>query len=150
LFSETWTTEACHISGPCGILASEERNSSSTQGVTEELAGPPAAPQTIEDAVQAERIILRRLRPVLAIRCHRLRDGPEAEPAAGGGIRIWCLHVGATRHRDACPIRSIEAKNGLSFGRLASLDPLAGESEGMGDDGAATQLLSFDQIKFVR
>jgi endonuclease G, mitochondrial len=48
------------------------------------------------------------------------------------------------------PIRSIEAKSGLSFDRLASLDPLGVENEGLADDAAATQLLSFQQIRFVR
>jgi endonuclease G, mitochondrial len=47
------------------------------------------------------------------------------------------------------PIRAIESKSGLSFGRLADIDPLAGESEGLGDAGPATPLLSLEQIRFV-
>jgi endonuclease G len=48
------------------------------------------------------------------------------------------------------PIQSIEARSGLGFGRLASFDPLAGAGEGLGGNSAAIQLLSFEQIRFVR
>jgi endonuclease G len=48
------------------------------------------------------------------------------------------------------PIRRIEARSGLSFGRLANVDPLTGEEEGL-DDGELPllPLLSFGQIRFV-
>lgn len=47
------------------------------------------------------------------------------------------------------PIRSIEAKSGLAFGKLASVDPLAGIHEGLGDaDGLP--LISLEQIRFRR
>ena len=48
------------------------------------------------------------------------------------------------------PIRSIEAKTGISFGKLASVDPLAGEEEGLGDGGARPPLMMLEQIRFVR
>ena len=45
-------------------------------------------------------------------------------------------------------IRSIEARSGVSFGGLASVDPLAGESEGLG--GPGMPLMALEQIRFVR
>jgi endonuclease G, mitochondrial len=44
-------------------------------------------------------------------------------------------------------IRSIEARSGLHFGRLASMDPLAGQEEGL-SAGDRVPLMSFEQIKF--
>ncbi|MBI5320022.1 DNA/RNA non-specific endonuclease [Bradyrhizobium sp.] len=46
-------------------------------------------------------------------------------------------------------IRSIEARSGISFGRLASVDPLAGGEEGLGE-GLAISLEALEQIRFVR
>jgi endonuclease G len=46
-------------------------------------------------------------------------------------------------------IRSIEARSGLSFGNLASVDPLAGSDEGLGDDGPRPPLQALEQIRFV-
>jgi endonuclease G len=46
-------------------------------------------------------------------------------------------------------IRSIEARSGLSFGNLASVDPLAGSDEGLGDDGPRPPLEALEQIRFV-
>lgn len=46
------------------------------------------------------------------------------------------------------PIRSIEARSGIHFGRLASVDPLAGEEESL--TGARQPLMSLDQIRFTR
>jgi endonuclease G len=48
------------------------------------------------------------------------------------------------------PIRSIEAKNGIHFGKLASVDPLAEDEEGVSDAGPRTPLLALEQIRFVR
>lgn len=48
------------------------------------------------------------------------------------------------------PIRSIEAKNGIHFGKLATIDPLAGDEEGVSDAGPRTPLLALEQIRFVR
>jgi endonuclease G, mitochondrial len=48
------------------------------------------------------------------------------------------------------PIRLIEAKNGIHFGKLASVDPLAGDEEGVSDAGPRTPLLALEQIRFVR
>ena len=48
------------------------------------------------------------------------------------------------------PIRSIEAKSGIHFGELASVDPLAGDEEGVSDAGPRTPLLALEQIWFVR
>ena len=48
------------------------------------------------------------------------------------------------------PIRSIEAKSGIHFGKLASVDPLAGDEEGVSDAGPRTPLLALEQIQFVR
>jgi endonuclease G len=45
------------------------------------------------------------------------------------------------------PIRSIERRSGLSFGRLASVDPLSTQ-EGLGD-AAQRPLVSLEQIRFV-
>jgi endonuclease G len=44
------------------------------------------------------------------------------------------------------PIRSIEARSGISFGKLAGFDPLAGEEETV---AAAGPLLALEQIRFV-
>jgi len=44
------------------------------------------------------------------------------------------------------PIRSIEARSGISFGKLVGLDPLAGEEESV---AAAGPLLALEQIRFV-
>ena len=48
------------------------------------------------------------------------------------------------------PIRSIEAKSGIHFGKLASVDPLASDEEGVSDAGPRTPLLALEQIRFVR
>jgi endonuclease G len=48
------------------------------------------------------------------------------------------------------PIRSIEARSGISLGRLASVDPLAGEEEGIAAGGGPTPLFALEQIRFVR
>jgi endonuclease G, mitochondrial len=45
------------------------------------------------------------------------------------------------------PIRSIETRAGLSFGRLASLDPLAGTEESL--EGLRMPLQALEQIRFV-
>ena len=45
-------------------------------------------------------------------------------------------------------IRSIEARSGISFGTLASVDPLAGGEEGVGE-GLAVTLETLEQIRFV-
>jgi len=45
-------------------------------------------------------------------------------------------------------IRSIEARSGISFGRLASVDPLAGGEEGVGE-GSKITLEALEQIRFV-
>ncbi len=44
------------------------------------------------------------------------------------------------------PIRSIEARGGISFGKLAGFDPLAGEEESV---AAAGPLMVLEQIRFV-
>lgn len=44
------------------------------------------------------------------------------------------------------PIRSIEARSGIGFGRLASFDPLAGEEESV---AAAAPLMALEHIRFV-
>jgi endonuclease G len=46
-------------------------------------------------------------------------------------------------------IRSIEAHSGLSFGRLALIDPLAEEQERVGGDAAREPLLALEEIRFV-
>jgi endonuclease G len=46
-------------------------------------------------------------------------------------------------------IRSIEARSGISFGSLASADPLAGSDEGFGDDQPRAPLQALEQIRFV-
>jgi endonuclease G len=46
-------------------------------------------------------------------------------------------------------IRSIEARSGISFGSLASADPLAGSNEGVGDDQPRAPLQALEQIRFV-
>jgi len=47
-------------------------------------------------------------------------------------------------------IRSIEARSGISFGWLASVDPLAGSDEGLGQGELRAPLLSLEEIVFVR
>ena len=47
------------------------------------------------------------------------------------------------------PIRSIEAKSGLRFGRLVEVDPLAEDQESIGEE-ARVPLVSLEQIRFVR
>jgi endonuclease G len=46
-------------------------------------------------------------------------------------------------------IRSIEARSGLSFGNLASVDPMAGGNEGVDDGGPRPPLQMLEQIRFV-
>ena len=46
------------------------------------------------------------------------------------------------------PIRAIEARSGISFGRLASVDPLAGREEGLGS-GPRPPLEVLEQIRFI-
>jgi len=46
-------------------------------------------------------------------------------------------------------IRSIEAKSGISFGKLAAVDPLAGEEESV-DGGMRAPLGTLEHIRFVR
>src|SRR5262249_13835874 len=60
-----------------------------------------------------------------------------------GAFQSPQLHV-ATQ----VPIASIERRAGLSFGRLASIDPLAGEDEAV-DGAAPVPLQSFEEIRFV-
>lgn len=45
-------------------------------------------------------------------------------------------------------IRSIENKSGISFGRLAAVDPLGGDEEGIADDRARPHLEALEQIRF--
>lgn len=45
-------------------------------------------------------------------------------------------------------IRSIETRSGINFGKLASVDPLAGGDEGIGED-LAVPLEALEQIRFV-
>lgn len=47
------------------------------------------------------------------------------------------------------PIRSLEARSGIRFGKLAAVDPLAGEEESL-TGVAPTPLLVLEQIRFVR
>ncbi|MER8583172.1 DNA/RNA non-specific endonuclease [Mesorhizobium sp. M1423] len=47
-------------------------------------------------------------------------------------------------------IRSIEARSGISFGKLAVVDPLAGEEESVWAGGSFAPLLAMEQIRFVR
>ena len=47
------------------------------------------------------------------------------------------------------PIRSIEARSGISFGKLAAIDPLAGEEETL-TGIAPMPLISLEQIRFVQ
>jgi endonuclease G, mitochondrial len=47
-------------------------------------------------------------------------------------------------------IRSIETRSGIGFGKLVSVDPLAGSEEGLGDDGPRAPLQSLEEIVFVR
>jgi endonuclease G, mitochondrial len=54
----------------------------------------------------------------------------------------------ATALRSARPEQ--EARSGISFGRLASVDPLAGSNEGLGDVGPRPPLEALEQIQFVR
>ena len=44
-------------------------------------------------------------------------------------------------------IRTIEARSGLDFGKLAALDPLSGDEESV--SGGARPLLALEQIRFV-
>jgi endonuclease G len=46
------------------------------------------------------------------------------------------------------PIRSIETKSGINFGRLASVDPLARTTEALAGDAPAP-LVSLEQIRFL-
>ncbi len=46
-------------------------------------------------------------------------------------------------------IRSIERGSGIGFGKLASVDPLAGGEEGLGDGEPRAPLESLEQIRFV-
>jgi endonuclease G len=46
-------------------------------------------------------------------------------------------------------IRSIEARSGISFGRLASVDPLAVSDEGLAHAGPRVTLEALEQIRFI-
>ncbi|MER2266121.1 DNA/RNA non-specific endonuclease [Methylobacterium oxalidis] len=70
---------------------------------------------------------------------------PSEDEFVFGAFRSPQLNV-ATQ----VPIRSIEARSGLSFGSLASADPLAGEHEGLAEEIARTPLLALEQIRFVQ
>ena len=48
------------------------------------------------------------------------------------------------------PIRSIETRSGISFAKLASVDPLAGGDEGLEQGGTRRPLQSLEQIRFLR
>jgi endonuclease G len=48
------------------------------------------------------------------------------------------------------PIRTIESRAGISFGKLAALDPLASEEESVFEGGARSPLFALEQIMFVR
>jgi hypothetical protein len=39
---------------------------------------------------------------------------------------------------------------GIDFGRLATIDPLAGQEEGVARDGGGEPLMMLEQIRFVR
>jgi endonuclease G len=67
---------------------------------------------------------------------------PEEEFVFGAFISPQ-LHV-ATQ----VPIRSIQSRAGISFGPLASVDPLSGSEEGL-DDGVRVPLQALEQIRFV-
>lgn len=47
-------------------------------------------------------------------------------------------------------IRTIEARSGINFGKLAAVDPLAGDEESVSAGGAALPLLAMEQIRFLR
>ena len=47
-------------------------------------------------------------------------------------------------------ILSIEARSGINFGKVAGLDPLAGEEESISEGGPRAPLLALEQIRFVR
>ncbi len=47
-------------------------------------------------------------------------------------------------------IRSIETRSGISFGKLAAIDPLVGEEESITDGVPPAPLLALEQIRFVR
>jgi endonuclease G len=44
------------------------------------------------------------------------------------------------------PIRTIESRSGISFGKLAGFDPLAGEEESVAAPGP---LMALEQVRFV-
>lgn len=48
------------------------------------------------------------------------------------------------------PIRSIEVRSGISFGRLGTVDPLAGDDEGVADGRSRAPLGTLEQIRFIR
>jgi endonuclease G len=48
------------------------------------------------------------------------------------------------------PIRTIESHAGISFGKLAALDPLASEEESVFEGGARPALFALEQIMFGR
>lgn len=67
-----------------------------------------------------------------------------AEEFVFGGFTSPQLNV-ATQ----VPIRSIEARSGITFHGLAGLDPLAGTHESLGGADTPPPLASLDQIRFV-
>jgi endonuclease G, mitochondrial len=48
------------------------------------------------------------------------------------------------------PIRSIEAKSGISFGKLAAVDPLSAEDESIDAGGMRSPLAALEHIRFLR
>ncbi len=69
---------------------------------------------------------------------------PDEEEFVFGALTSSHLNVAMQ-----VPIRSIEAKSGLRFGRLAEVDPLAEAEEAIGEE-ARVPLISLEQIRFVR
>jgi endonuclease G, mitochondrial len=82
-------------------------------GVTEELAGPAAFPQASEYAVEQESIILRRLRPVLAIK----NNTTEIVFAEEADSRIWKDRLSAAKEALDRAIQSV-GRIELQGGRL--------------------------------
>jgi endonuclease G len=65
------------------------------------------------------------------------------------GVCIRSVHIAAaqSRHPSLDPVD--RARSGVNFGKLASVDPLAGSDEGLGEAAARAPLEALELIRFV-
>ena len=78
----------------------------------------------------------------------RLRDESGTEPESEEEFVFGAFTSPQLGTAAQVPIRSIDTRSGISFGKLLALDPLATEEESV--SGGWAPLLTLEQIRFVR